>query len=70
MYIQTRKEKIATVWKLHATVDELKASMENLANGSGGILQPICSDFVRKYSTRPLYAMRKMATNEETIKDV
>ena len=30
MYIQTRKEKIAIVWKFHATVDELKASMENL----------------------------------------
>ena len=29
-YIQTRKEKIATVWKFHATVDELKASMKNL----------------------------------------
>ena len=30
-YIQTRKENIATVWKFHATVDELKASMEDLA---------------------------------------
>ena len=30
-YKQTRKEKIATVWKFHATVDELKASMEDLA---------------------------------------
>ena len=28
---QTRKEKTATVEKLHATVDELKTSMENLA---------------------------------------
>ena len=31
MYIQTRKEKIANVWKFHVIVDELKASMENLA---------------------------------------
>ena len=39
-------------------------------NGSGGILRPVCSDFERKYSTRPLYYREKMATNEEAIKDV
>ena len=37
---QTREEKTATVEKLHAAVDELEVSMENLANGSGGTLRP------------------------------
>ena len=38
---QTRKAKTAIVKKLHATVDELKASMENLAMEVVGTLRPV-----------------------------
>ena len=69
MYIQTRKENIATVWKFHATVDELKTSMENLAmdvGNSSTSLFRLREEVLNTISIRH----EEMATNEETIKDV
>ena len=55
--------------KLHDTVDELKVSMEEFGNGSGGTLRPV-STLREEVSNANLIRHEETATNEEALKDV
>ena len=64
---QTRKEKTAIVKKLHATVDELKASMENLAMEVAELSAQL--SLFQEEVSNATSVRHEEATNEEAIKD-